>query len=364
MAIPTEVIWEAEPHTLAKHDILKRYLQAWFPIIDSWSDNMIYFDGFCGPGIYKGGETGSPIIALREAANHSRKLTGNVSFIFSDTDHRRIKNLEEEIAKIDVPENFNVSAINCSFENCLSALLLQIRTNIHPPVFALIDPFGFKGIPFKSIKSLMERRSCECLITFMVDSMNRWLDDDRETIAKHIQSAFGTEEACPIDLLNTRNRIIELRDAYYQKLRSIAKFIRHFEMRDSNNRILYYLFFISNHRKGYIKMKEAMWKVEPRGSFSFSDSTDPGQSILFNNEDLWLPMMKKTITEKYAGMKLVDVEDVLDYVEVQTGYLGTHMKKALKELESDNCIVVESQKKNGKKRNRGTFPNGTIISFT
>lgn len=33
MAAPKDTIWEAEPHTLAKHTILKAYLQAWFPIL-------------------------------------------------------------------------------------------------------------------------------------------------------------------------------------------------------------------------------------------------------------------------------------------------------------------------------------------
>ena len=33
MAVPKQVVWECEPHTLAKHQILQRYLQAWYPIL-------------------------------------------------------------------------------------------------------------------------------------------------------------------------------------------------------------------------------------------------------------------------------------------------------------------------------------------
>ena len=34
-ALPTT--WAADPHTLAKHAILQRYLQAWFPILSRQS---------------------------------------------------------------------------------------------------------------------------------------------------------------------------------------------------------------------------------------------------------------------------------------------------------------------------------------
>jgi hypothetical protein len=33
LAKPTTVLWDANEHTLAKHEILRRYLQAWLPII-------------------------------------------------------------------------------------------------------------------------------------------------------------------------------------------------------------------------------------------------------------------------------------------------------------------------------------------
>jgi hypothetical protein len=33
MAKPNETLWEIEPHTKAKHEILQRYLGAWFPIL-------------------------------------------------------------------------------------------------------------------------------------------------------------------------------------------------------------------------------------------------------------------------------------------------------------------------------------------
>ena len=31
MTVPSETIWPLDPHTAAKHEILKLYLQRWFP---------------------------------------------------------------------------------------------------------------------------------------------------------------------------------------------------------------------------------------------------------------------------------------------------------------------------------------------
>ena len=56
MATPTETLWELDPHTTAKHEILRRYLGAWFPILNRHHGRIVYIDGFAGPGRYIGGE--------------------------------------------------------------------------------------------------------------------------------------------------------------------------------------------------------------------------------------------------------------------------------------------------------------------
>jgi len=71
--------WDAEPHTEAKHEILKKYLQAWIPIISRFG-KANYIDGFAGPGIYNNGKKGSPLIAIQ-----SLLLSANLSAIILGT---------------------------------------------------------------------------------------------------------------------------------------------------------------------------------------------------------------------------------------------------------------------------------------
>jgi three-Cys-motif partner protein len=70
--------WELAAHTAAKLEILEAYLRAWFPIVGRGRDfdRIIYIDGFAGPGRYKGGEDGSPIVALKAVCGFQRCRPG------------------------------------------------------------------------------------------------------------------------------------------------------------------------------------------------------------------------------------------------------------------------------------------------
>src|SRR5215469_13110304 len=72
-----DMLWAIEPHTSAKHDILRKYLDAWLPILGKFNQKTVYIDGFSGPGEYRDGEPGSPIIALEAASCHQAKLAAN-----------------------------------------------------------------------------------------------------------------------------------------------------------------------------------------------------------------------------------------------------------------------------------------------
>jgi three-Cys-motif partner protein len=184
---------------------------------------------------------------------------------------------------MQLPAHIDVNIAKGTFAEDLTDILdgLDEGNGRLAPTFALIDPFGFSGIPYALIRRLIEQRKCEVLINIMVDSMNRFLTHPNEKIRGAITETFGTDKAVNIAFGNG-NRIEALKDLYLSQLQKAAKFVRYFEMRDRKNRVIYYLFFASNNPLGHLKMKEAMWKVDPVGEFTFSDATNPNQSLLFN----------------------------------------------------------------------------------
>ncbi len=91
-------LWNMEPHTAAKHRVLRAYLDAWLPVmgyqalaVRGFADDaprLLLVDGFAGPGRYASGEAGSPLIMLDALLSHKAfaRLAG-VTFIFLFIEH-------------------------------------------------------------------------------------------------------------------------------------------------------------------------------------------------------------------------------------------------------------------------------------
>lgn len=362
VAVPKDTIWPIDPHTAAKHQILRKYLDAWLPILGTFNKRIVHVDGFSGPGQYAGGEPGSPVIALEAARTHRSNLSGELAFLFIEERGDRADHLEAQIGKLSLPAHFKVKVERGTFADKLGKKLdeLEADRNQVAPTFALIDPFGFSGIPYALVKRLLTKDKCEVLITFMVDSINRWLTHPDDSIRAHIVETFGTDEAIKI-AEGTGDRATALKNLYHRQLNKVAKFVRYFEMRDRDARVVYYLFFASNNPLGHLKMKEAMWKVDPFGDFTFSDSTDPNQQLLFNDPSTG--PLTGNLAAKFRPAGQIAVKRVETYVQDDTAYLRKHMGEALGQLESQGKLKVAENKMDGKKRRAKTFPNEALISF-
>jgi three-Cys-motif partner protein len=69
---------------------------------------MLYIDGFAGPGEYRGGEPGSPIVALEAARTHHSNRAGELIFIFVEQRSDRVAHLKNRIAALQLPTHFKV----------------------------------------------------------------------------------------------------------------------------------------------------------------------------------------------------------------------------------------------------------------
>lgn len=363
MSNPTDTLWEIEPHTKAKHAILRRYLGAWFGIMGMTNQRIIYLDGFCGPGRYKGGEDGSPVLAIKLAQDHYQKNNlHEVAFVFVEQRKDRVDHLKNELSTLPVPSTFHISVNQNQFENTLSVILdyLDTKGAKIAPAFAFIDPFGFRGAPFKLVQRLLKNPRTEVFVNIMADSINRFLDHPDPQIRNHIVDLFGTPQV--LQILNVgKQGISQLRGLYQDQLEKCAKYVRYFEMRDENNRIIYYLFFATNNRLGHIKMKEAFWKVDSSTGYHFSDATNANQLVLLEEDPS--KDLAKSLTTQFPGRRIT-VSEIQEYVEDHTPYLSSHMKKALRYLEEQDCLCVDPCKQGGAKRKKATFPEDVVVTFT
>jgi len=364
VATPKETLWEIEPHTVAKHAILRRYLGAWFAILGTTNRRIAYIDGFCGPGQYTGGEPGSPIVALEEALKHADRLSKTqITFLLADERSDRTAHLRDIVDQFPVPPNITIAIETGQFEHKLAQLLdgLDADGQCLAPTFAFVDPFGFKGLPFHLVRRLLCNPKTEVFVNVMADAINRFLDHPDDQITSHIVDLFGTDEVLEIARdPRVDDRIEALRRLYQLQLERHARFVRYFEMRDHNDRVIYYLFFAGNHRQGHKKMKEAFWKVDTSSGLRFSDATNPCQPVLFEVDGT--PGLAEHLSSVFSRKQLY-ARGVLEHVEDATAFTASHARKALKLLEGDGRIMVADTKSDGKKRRRNTYPPNSLIRF-
>jgi three-Cys-motif partner protein len=344
MGAPKTTTWELDPHTRAKHEILRRYLEAWTPILGlAGFPTIAYVDGFAGPGAYSGGEDGSPLIALKAALQHQDKVKGNLLFLFIEKEKDRAERLEQLVGSLGLPAKFRVRvASGKTFEEGFRENLLDFydkQGKSIPPTFAFLDPFGWTGVPFPLIKEILTNQSCEVLINFMFEEINRFIGHPDQT--ENFDGLFGTDAWRQMSgIADKRARRDFLHGLYLRQLRSAAgaKYVRSFEMRNDNDVTDYFLFFATNSPKGMAKMKEAMWKVDQSGEFRFSDATNPAQGLLFTPKPDF-DVLRRTILTTFSG-KEVSVAEIEDFVLAETPYRETHYKKqVLAPLEREGKVV-------------------------
>ena len=360
MGKPRSKVWSMEAHTRAKHDLLRHYLKAWYPIIARYSDRAVFIDGFAGPGTYEDGSPGSPIIALKTLLEHSSYSTFascTFTFLFIESDKRRFSQLEEEIAKLGkLPANVVVHLRNTDFATVADELatIMRDQNRALAPTLAFIDPFGISGIPLELIARLLSSDKCELFVTFMADPLNRF--SKAGNIDQHCVELFGT------DAYRQAQGIPGLVDLYEAQLRDVAKFpfVREFQMIRTDGHPAYYLIHATRSEKGVEKMKDAMWNVDPGSGLSFSDR-HAGQASLFEGQHVILGPLRAALLTRFAGTQ-VSVDEVARFTLLNTIYHpGRHLKRlTLKPLEAEGLLTVVDPKPG---RRRGTYPEGTIIRF-
>lgn len=347
---PKTTIWDLELHTAAKHEILRRYIQAWAPILSQANfPHLVFVDGFAGPGRYSKGEEGSPIIAVKAILDQPRPIKAKVDFHFIELDPKRADHLNSEIAFLNLSSNISVQVHRGrAFQDAFPEIWNSYSSR-RPPTFVFIDPFGFK-IPFSHVVKIMRAQSCEVLINFMFEEINRFLS--QEQMPDNFDDLFGCQEwRAGISISNPKERIKFLHDLYQKQLINAgATFVRSFAMRNEHNRMDYFLFFASNNELGLRKIKEAMWRVDESGTYTFSDATDPNQTTLFASEPDRSHLRKLLLT-KFSG-KDVTVDEIERFVVRDTPFRETHYKKVLQILETENVIAPINAPVS---RRRGTY---------
>ena len=363
MAVPETTLWTRDSHTEGKHLVLEYYLNAWFPILGMGDRNgrILFVDGFAGPGEYAGGEEGSPVVAMRVLAAHSarERINAEVVFLFVEKESDRAAHLGRRVAQWlpKLPKRAKVQVREGSFESLMTEVLDQLdeQEARMAPALVMMDPFGIKGIPIQVIERILGNKQCEVYVTFMWEAINMRIKTPE--FEGHMTKLFGTDEWKGGIPLTGRERNVFLHRLYRRQLKAAgARQVVHFHLL-KGKRLKYSIFFGTGHTLGSDRMKEAIWKADPSGDYSFRGGEQDQMNLL---EPDYGPL-QKALQERFEEAEWVSIEDIEEFVrsDATIYYAGQVKSEALKPMEQAGQIEVDQKTR----RKRFTYPENCLVNF-
>jgi three-Cys-motif partner protein len=340
--------WVIDGHTRAKHQILEKYLSAWFPIMSKYNRRVLYIDGFAGRGRYDDGTEGSPQLAIRTLLNHTvlaQRQSCEFLFMYIEKNADNAAALEAELQKLEdsgiVPDNVKWFVYNSSFDDHMQQVCdqMEVQGRNLAPTFAFIDPFGYTRFPMKLLAQLAKSPNTELFINFMVGFVQRFLERQGQEDA--IQKLFGMDvDRVLAAMPSEENRIEQLVEVYMQALRENTglQYLQRFYMINKTGNVTYAMVHATSHILGVKKMKSAMWEADPTGTYRFSDRM-AGTDVLFVPDPDLTPL-RAALKAQFAGVTGMNATTLRDWTELNTPFREKHANVLLREYEKSGVIAV------------------------
>lgn len=363
MAKKIGTVWDLDDHTEKKHVLLTRYLSRWVPILQHGhgkTDNLVFVDGFAGPGVYAGDEPGSPVLMIKEFLKAARQPETRLHCFFVEQNRKRYEELERRV------NGFRSDKILIeTFRGDYSKHYGTIKSRItalggSTAVFAFLDPFGGVEDPNMAVEMTVRPRS-EALIYLPVGMFGaRFLEIPN--MDRTLTSIFGDDRWRSLVGKSPAERTNGLMDLYAERLKEGGGpnaprfYVERFIMRPGNpgaNR--YCLFFATKHRRAVEAMREAMWVVDPANGRLFDprEPSDPGLEI-------WKPELADRLREKFPVGTTFTSDEAMQYVVDEVPpFDKARLSAALKYLRDDTKQLEAVTRDTGTPHRRGFNPKTT-----
>jgi len=285
--------------TQVKHSILAGYLEAYYNILKGSNKNLVYIDGFAGPGSYVQDQTGktfdgSPILALNLIASNE-EFAAKISTIFIESDDALYGQLKRRVEKF-CDEHPNTRKPICrlgTFAEQLNEILSNIPGNL-APTFLFVDPCGVTGASFEAIRAVINNAKCEAFIFFNIDGIRRILglpepsDVLIDLMGSKQRAAALYDRLKATSNVNERETLIlsEYCEALVKDMG--VKYIIPFRVEhEDQKRTSHYLIHASKHPLGFRIMKDVMWR---RGH---GEDQPGGLELIQRSRTNFIPMFDK-----------------------------------------------------------------------
>jgi len=349
------VTWQREDHTKAKHELLRAFFVKWVSIHSGYFTQtrgglVRIYDGFAGPGVYEGGEPGSPRILL-EALLDNPRLRDRWSavryeFTFVEQDARRASMLDGILREI---ERARRAAGTWPGQIAWSVTAGRYEEHVPQPVadrnsalFLFLDPFGYSHAPMTLTTRLVQQPKSDTLIFLPLSFVHRFADRAGQDEA--LDRFFGSPRWR--DVPNGPDRPGALLQIFQQQLRSAGlTYTLPFRLKPPDRRNEYWIVGASGHLSGFASIKEGYWAVDPidgRG-FAAPKPAGAGQGALFGELPPSGPDTAPLLDELRTrfGADWFTVEDAIELTK-RSRFLDSHLKeRTLAPAEREGVLQVD-----------------------
>lgn len=346
MPVQGAVPWPCVDHTAAKHDIYRRYLERWFPILLAGANAypaVTYAEGFAGPGIYAGGEPGSPVIALRALVDTVPADKGIARFVFVDDDQRCVDMLRQQLTAAFPlrPRSYEaMPAIPIERGTCAEKLeaALDAARAWGKPIFANLDSWGNAPVPFALLERIAANVSSEVIVTLQPQHFIRFVTN----LGESADEVFGGDPAWrAIRGMSPEVKSRHILTCYRQALKAAGfPYLLDFELVDTRGQVLY-LVFGTGHERGVQKMKQSLWEVDRVQGVGFRDPRDEQAETLFDFDEPQLGPLVRLLEQRLSVVGRCRVEDLRRFALFETVYRPEHVIDALKLSVQREQVLVE-----------------------
>jgi len=177
------MLWNSEPRTLLKHQVYRQYLRCWMGKICQRFPRSAIVDAFAGPGGYRDGPDGSPVVIAKTFLEHSgRQRFNQLSLICQEKRPDRRDELAARLASLPRAHRLEAHVPPAGeLRDRFNALRSAAHGNGEKtPVLWILDPFDYSSAPFGLVRACLATPRDEVLITWFADEIYRfWFDRDR-----------------------------------------------------------------------------------------------------------------------------------------------------------------------------------------
>jgi three-Cys-motif partner protein len=329
-----------------KHDLIRHYLNGWFPKLAYWSGRVIYFDTHAGRGKHGGGQLGSPLVALKTLLEHKYRdellKRSEVVFFFIERDGDNLRLLQEEIQSLGpLPKGIVIKTIG---SDCFAALthlltLLKEQETRLAPALLFVDPYGFK-VPGNVLKEIMRFPRIELLVNVIWRELDMAIAQGRKPgMAETLNLVFNGEE--------WKDRVVspdfdERADQAVNLLRAKigARWATYVRMLGSNRATRYLLLHLTNHDDGRDLMKDCVWKICPEGGFYVRKSDDPSQQFLITPEPDLSPLRDWILEKLTRGP--TPWQELIEVLRPEI-WRSPHLSTVLRDLRRERKLISDGK---------------------